>query len=92
MFYKVVFDFCVRGLIKYEISVQAYASVDDGSRYLLGDFYGNLFLLALESSDSRVTGLKLELLGKTSQASTLAYLDSGIVFVGSCFGDSQLVR
>ena len=36
--------------------------------------------------------MNLEALGKTSQASTISYLDSGVVFVGSCFGDSQLVR
>jgi DNA damage-binding protein 1 len=40
----------------------------------------------------RVTSLKLESLGRTSQASTLSYLDSGVVFVGSSFGDSQLIR
>lgn len=73
--------------------LQAFASVgDDGSRYLLGDYLGNLFLLVLEGSDGLVNTLKLEPLGKTSQASTLSYLDNGFVFVGSCFGDSQLVR
>ncbi|KAG7666932.1 hypothetical protein KSW81_000683 [Nannochloris sp. 'desiccata'] len=73
--------------------VKAFASVgDDGSRYLLGDYLGNLFLLVLEGSDGLVNTLKLEPLGKTSQASTLSYLDNGFVFVGSCFGDSQLVR
>jgi len=40
----------------------------------------------------RVKSLQLETLGKTSQASTISYLDSGMVFVGSCFGDSQLVK
>jgi Mono-functional DNA-alkylating methyl methanesulfonate N-term len=75
------------------VSLQAYASVgDDGSRYLLGDYLGNLFLLVLEGTNGSVTTLKLEPLGKTSQASTLSYLDNGFVFVGSCFGDSQLVR
>ena len=75
------------------IFLQAYASVgDDGSRYLLGDFMGNLFLLVLEGTNGSVTSLKLEPLGKTSQASTLSYLDNGFVFVGSCFGDSQLIK
>jgi DNA damage-binding protein 1 len=36
--------------------------------------------------------MKLERLGKTSQPSTLSYLDSGVVFVGSSFGDSQLIK
>ena len=37
-------------------------------------------------------GLALESLGRTSAASTISYLDNGVVFVGSSFGDSQLVR
>jgi DNA damage-binding protein 1 len=32
------------------------------------------------------------MLGRTSQASTIAYLDSGVVYVGSRHGDSQLVK
>ncbi len=36
--------------------------------------------------------MKVEPLGRTSQASTIAYLDSGVVFVGSSYGDSQLIR
>lgn len=40
----------------------------------------------------RVLDLKLQRLGRTSTPSTLSYLDSGVVFVGSCFGDSQLVK
>ena len=36
--------------------------------------------------------MKLERLGKTSQPTTLSYLDSGVVFVGSSFGDSQLIK
>ena len=36
--------------------------------------------------------LRIEKLGETSQASTLCYLDSGVVFIGSALGDSQLVK
>ena len=39
-----------------------------------------------------VVGLKLEVLGRTSAPSTLTYLDNGVVFVGSCSGDSQARR
>lgn len=39
-----------------------------------------------------VSALKLEPLGRTPAASTISYLDSGVVFVGSAFGDSQLIR
>ncbi len=41
---------------------------------------------------SGVSALKLEPLGRTPAASTISYLDSGVVFVGSAFGDSQLIR
>lgn len=77
--------------------LQAYGQVDeDGSRFLLSDFLGNLHLLLLlregASSTSTVSALKLEPLGRTPAASTISYLDSGVVFVGSSFGDSQLIR
>ena len=38
----------------------------------------------------RVTGLKIELLGETSVASTISYLDNAFVFIGSSYGDSQV--
>lgn len=38
----------------------------------------------------RVLGLKVEPLGETSAASTLSYLDNGVVYVGSSYGDSQV--
>lgn len=38
----------------------------------------------------RVTGLKIELLGETSIASTISYLDNAFVYVGSSYGDSQV--
>lgn len=41
---------------------------------------------------SRVTGLKTELLGETSVASSISYLDNAIVFVGSSYGDSQVCK
>jgi DNA damage-binding protein 1 len=39
-----------------------------------------------------VSSLKLETLGRTSQAATISYLDSGVVFIGSSYGDSQLIK
>lgn len=38
----------------------------------------------------RVTGLKIELLGETSIASTISYLDNAFVYIGSSYGDSQV--
>nr|POF11929.1 dna damage-binding protein 1 [Quercus suber] len=70
---------------------RAYGRVDaDGSRYLLGDHTGLLHLLVITHEKERVTGLKIELLGETSIASTILYLDNAFVYIGSSYGDSQL--
>ncbi|KAI3495498.1 hypothetical protein L1887_37839 [Cichorium endivia] len=72
---------------------RAYGRVDaDGSRYLLGDHSGLLHLLVIAHEKEKVTGLKIELLGETSIASTISYLDNAFVYVGSSYGDSQLVK
>ncbi|CDY70585.1 BnaAnng34270D, partial [Brassica napus] len=72
---------------------KAYGRVDvDGSRYLLGDHAGLVHLLVITHEKEKVTGLKIELLGETSIASTISYLDNAVVFVGSSYGDSQLVK
>ena len=71
----------------------AHGAVDaDGSRVLLSDSAGVLHLLVLAHDGEQVTGLKLEPLGETSIASAISYLDNGVAFVGSAYGDSQLVR
>ena len=64
----------------------------DGSRFLLSDYLGGLFVLVLQHDAAAITGLALEYLGETSIASTLSYLDGGVVFVGSASADSQLLR
>ena len=64
----------------------------DGQRFLLGDLHGNLSVLHLHRSNNAVCGLSCERLGVTSIASSLAYLDNGVCFIGSSFGDSQLIR
>lgn len=72
---------------------KAYGRVDpDGSRYLLSDLTGMLHLLVITHEKERVTGLKVERLGETSAASTISYLDNAVVFVGSSYGDSQLIK
>ncbi|KAK3268005.1 DNA damage-binding protein 1 [Cymbomonas tetramitiformis] len=72
---------------------KAFGKVDpDGSRWLLSDQQGDLHLMALHNDGHRVQGIKLEKLGTTSIASTISYLDNGVVFIGSNFGDSQLVK
>ncbi|KAK9227132.1 hypothetical protein WN943_012181 [Citrus x changshan-huyou] len=72
---------------------KAYGRVDaDGSRYLLGDHAGLLHLLVITHEKEKVTGLKIELLGETSIASTISYLDNAVVYIGSSYGDSQLIK
>ncbi|KAL0321393.1 UNVERIFIED_CONTAM: DNA damage-binding protein 1 [Sesamum radiatum] len=72
---------------------RAYGRVDaDGSRYLLGDHNGLLHLLVITHEREKVTGLKIELLGETSVASSISYLDNAVFFVGSSYGDSQLIK
>ncbi|KAJ8762650.1 hypothetical protein K2173_010671 [Erythroxylum novogranatense] len=72
---------------------RAYGRVDaDGSRYLLGDHAGFLHLLVITHEKEKVTGLKIELLGETSIVSTISYLDNAVVFIGSSYGDSQLIK
>ncbi|TXG48061.1 hypothetical protein EZV62_027355 [Acer yangbiense] len=63
----------------------------DGSSYLLGDHAGLLHRLVITHEKEKVTGLKIELLGETSIASTISYLDNAIVYIGSSYGDSQAV-
>ncbi|KAJ4757800.1 DNA damage-binding protein 1 [Rhynchospora pubera] len=73
--------------------IRAYGRVDaDGSRYLLSDHTGLLHLLVIIHEKERVTGLKIENLGETSVASTISYLDNAVVYVGSSYGDSQLIK
>ena len=79
-------------------TVTCYGKVDsNGSRYLLGDLAGHLFMLILEREEKMdgtigVRDIKIELLGEVSIPECVTYLDNGVVFVGSRFGDSQLVK
>jgi DNA damage-binding protein 1 len=79
-------------------TITCYGQVDsNGSRYLLGDMSGRLFMLLLEEEQSdddkpTVRDLKVELLGETSIPECLTYLDNGVVYIGSRLGDSQLVK
>nr|CAG4638924.1 EOG090X00HD [Daphnia magna] len=79
-------------------TITCYGKVDpNGSRYLLGDLAGHLFMLVLEKEEKMdgtvtVRDIKIELLGEVSIPECLTYLDNGVVFIGSRFGDSQLVK
>jgi DNA damage-binding protein 1 len=72
---------------------RAYGKLDaDGSRHLLADQAGNLYVVVLVRDADSVTSIVVEKIGETAIASTLSYLDNGFVFVGSAFGDSQLIK
>ena len=79
-------------------TITCYCKIDpNGSRFLLGDMSGRLFLLLLEADDhvnggNTVKDIKLELLGEVAIPETMTYLDNGVVYVGSRLGNSQLVR
>ncbi|GAX83262.1 hypothetical protein CEUSTIGMA_g10688.t1 [Chlamydomonas eustigma] len=74
-------------------SITAVGRIDaDGSRYLLSDYLGNLYLMVLAHDRVTALGIKIEILGQTCIARSLSYLDDGVVFVGSRTGDSQLIK
>lgn len=65
----------------------------DGSRFLLSDHRGTLSVVVLRlNGNNEVTGLVVDTLGVTSIAENLSYLGDGLLFVGSLFGDSQLIK
>ncbi|KAL0476643.1 DNA damage-binding protein 1 [Acrasis kona] len=76
------------------ISIRAYGQVDpDGTRWLLADASGSLYMLQLKpNSNVKSTKIQLEDLGETCIPSTVSYCDAGFVFVGSMYGDSQLIK
>ncbi|KHN84948.1 DNA damage-binding protein 1 [Toxocara canis] len=82
----------------HQSQINCYGIIDrDGQRYLLGDLSGRIFMLLLDldvaaDGTASVKDLKVELLGETSIPECVVYLDNGVVFIGSRFGDSQLVR
>jgi len=61
-------------------------------RYLLSDEFGNLLMLSLTIVGDKISGISLDTLGSCVIASALTYITDGLCFVGSSFGDSQLVQ
>ncbi|KAI0061660.1 hypothetical protein BV25DRAFT_1857049 [Artomyces pyxidatus] len=72
-----------------EITAWTFAN-DEETRYFLGDAYGRLALLSVDALHTH--GLILIPLGEISPPTTLAYITSQILYVGSHLGDSQLVK
>jgi DNA damage-binding protein 1 len=64
----------------------AYAEIDK-NRYIVGDEFGNIFLLAFKS-DSII----FQFLGEVNYISNITYIDNNFVFIGSTKSNSQLIR
>lgn len=75
--------------------ITSYCLIEDNDenicRYLLGDQFGNLSVLLIQQFGTS-PALFVEPLGVTSISETISYLGNGIIFIGSCFGDSQLIK
>ncbi|RCH96072.1 DNA damage-binding protein 1a [Rhizopus stolonifer] len=64
----------------------------EGSRILLGDAGGALYLLNMTIFSNRVDALSFLRLGMISVPSCLSYLGNDVVFVGSTVADSQIIH
>ncbi|KAI0372253.1 hypothetical protein BV20DRAFT_991870 [Pilatotrama ljubarskyi] len=80
-----------RAIVKWPWSgITAWCAVDSKRRrVLLGDAFGRLAMLAFNEAN---VGFTLVPLGETSPATSLTYLSAQVLYVGSHFGDSQLLR
>jgi DNA damage-binding protein 1 len=75
--------------------IEAYGYVDTNdimTRFMLGDLLGFLYMLVVMHEEGRVTSLACEPLGQCGSPSTLSYLDSGVIFVGSARADSVIIH
>ncbi|KAJ3856320.1 CPSF A subunit region-domain-containing protein [Lentinula lateritia] len=71
--------------------VTAWTPVDESyHKILIGDAFGRLAMLSLLRFKD--FGMALIPLGETSPPTSLSYLSNQVTFIGSHFGDSQLVR
>lgn len=77
--------------------ITSFTPLDDqGSRYLLGDTTGQLHVLILVKTDvnrvSLVKSIAIDRVGMISIPESLTFLGNGMLFVGSLYGDSQLIQ
>ncbi|KAF9219239.1 hypothetical protein BS17DRAFT_431256 [Gyrodon lividus] len=71
--------------------VTAYCPLDqENNTFLIGDKYGRLVMLCVDSTSG--VALTLIALGEASSPMTLTYLTNQVVYLGSHFGDSQLLQ
>ncbi|KAL1896891.1 hypothetical protein Cpir12675_002612 [Ceratocystis pirilliformis] len=65
----------------------------DNRTYILGDDYGYLHVLRLVTEGTWVTRIEVAKFNQQiSRASTLSYLGNGLLYLGSHYADSQLLR
>ncbi|KAG4304033.1 hypothetical protein PORY_002556, partial [Pneumocystis oryctolagi] len=69
----------------------SYTTVNN-NKHILSDDYGRIFMLTLSNSPKDLDFMKIFQIGLTSIASVLVYLPTSYLFVGSHYGDSQLVN
>lgn len=78
-------------------SICAIGAIDDvrdarrkgQMRYLFSDVRGSLTIVVISENPRQIL---TQVVGTTSIASSISYLDSGIVYIGSAMGDSQLIK
>ncbi|QSL66714.1 hypothetical protein MERGE_001098 [Pneumocystis wakefieldiae] len=69
----------------------SYTTVNN-NKHLLADDYGRIFMLTLSNSPKNPDYMNISQIGITNIASVLVYLQNSYLFVGSHYGDSQLVN
>lgn len=78
----------------YLKDIQCYTALDTvKGQYLLGDIGGSLILMNILFTDkNRFSSVEFTRLGTITIPSSLCYLDSDYLYVGSHYGNSQLVK
>ena len=87
----------VKSVVIDGCEMTSYCRVDsDGTRFLLGDERGRLYVLvlikAVVSGATIIRSLAIDYVGSTSISECLCYLSNGYLYVGSYFGNSLLVK
>ena len=74
--------------------ILCYDQVDD-NRFLLGDDRGTLWLLTVNQEKTGmqlVSGMSVEVMGSVHIPATITYISEGICFIGTQYGDSELLQ
>ena len=78
------------------VGIVAVEILSSGDRALLGDRNGMLYVVLFESSvdspEQFVVNMDVHQLGATSIPTAICYLDNAVTYIGSHFGDSQLIK